>query len=598
MDSSMLRHAFFDFFVEHGHEMIPSSSLIPDDPSVLLTTAGMQQFKPYYTGEADPFKSIHPNLGRPIGSKNVVSIQKSFRTSDIDEVGDERHLTFFEMMGNFSFGGYFKDEAIRYAYDFLTKKAGLKISYVTIFAGKDDIGVPKDAVSREIWKTLDPSLEVIEQGMEDVFWGPTGGEGPCGPTTEIYCKNGAGQDIEVWNIVFNEFFFPGSREELLSGSSRKKLEPLATPGVDTGMGLERLAMVVQKKKNIFETDLLMPIFQKINIPEADKNSEQAKRIIADHIRASTFLIADGVRPSNKEVGYILRRLMRRIIFYGVEDTLLADEVIRHYHTVYPELKEKREEICRVSVDESLKFSRTLRKGLNELEKMRSVDAKTMFYLYQSFGLPYELIKDFDGGRRAKNLTREQFDEEFKKHQEISRAEAETKFGGHGLYLKTGEVTIRDESEVEKVTRLHTATHLMHAGLRAVLGPEVRQDGSDITAERTRFDFRFGRKVTPEELQKVEAWVNDVMRRDLAVECREMSFEEAVAEGALGFFRQKYPPRVKVYTVCDAQTGEIVSKELCGGPHVSHTSEIGRFRILKEESSSAGVRRIRATVENL
>ncbi|MFY9463147.1 MAG: alanine--tRNA ligase-related protein, partial [Candidatus Sungiibacteriota bacterium] len=310
MQSSEIRRKFLEFFEKRGHAVVPSSSLIPDDPSVLLTTAGMQQFKPYYTGEADPMTSIHPTLGRPLGTRNAVSIQKSFRTSDIDEVGDEQHLTFFEMMGNFSFGGYFKKEAIQYAFDFLTKEIGVAISYITIFQGKEEIGVPKDEESRAIWQSLGVK-DIREEGMEDVFWGPTGSAGPCGPTTEIYCKNAAGQDIEIWNIVFNEFFFAGSREELLSGISGKKLEKLKTPGVDTGMGLERLAMISQGKKNIFETDLFSPfmLFLRGN-PEYQ---EQHGRIVADHTRAAIFLLADGVRPSNKERGYILRRLIRRAV---------------------------------------------------------------------------------------------------------------------------------------------------------------------------------------------------------------------------------------------------------------------------------------------
>lgn len=581
MQSSEIRQKFLDFFKARAHTVVPSSSLIPDDPSVLLTTAGMQQFKKYYT---------EPEMAdRDFGSRNTVSIQKSFRTSDIDEVGDERHLTFFEMMGNFSFGGYFKEEAIRYAYDFLTKEVGLAISYVTIFQGKEDIGVPKDETSRDIWQSLGIT-DIREEGMNDVFWGPTGAGGPCGPTTEVYCKNGAGEDIEVWNIVFNEFLCSGSREELMAGNA--KLTPLETKGIDTGMGLERLAMVAQKTKTVFETDLYAPITALL--PQG--LSEKQKRVIADHARAAVFLIADGVRPSNKERGYILRRLMRRAIVLQADLVPLTEEVIAQYGSVYPELIREKENIRSVYREESEKFSKTLRLGLKELQALPAVDAQAAFHLYESFGLPYEVIKDFEGGQRAAGLTREQFDEEFKKHQEISRAGSTAKFGGHGLYMKTGEVTIRDESEVEKVTRLHTATHLLHAALRAVLGREVRQDGSDITVERTRFDFKFPRKVTPEELQKVEQWVNAAVARDLTVTWEEMAYEEGIKKGALGFFREKYPPRVKIYTMADAATGEVLSCEFCGGPHVTHTAEVGKFKIIKEEASSAGVRRIRGIVE--
>jgi alanyl-tRNA synthetase len=600
MTSSEIRKRFLSFFEKRGHTIVPSSSLIPDDPSVLLTTAGMQQFKKYY-GELDPETTVHPSIGRPIG-KNAASCQKSFRTSDIDEVGDERHLTFFEMLGNFSFGGYFKKEAIEYAYHFLTDPEagggmGLKIEYITVFEGKNDIGVPKDTESRDIWKSLGVT-DIREDGMDDVFWGPTGSSGPCGPTTEIYCRNGAGQDIEVWNIVFNQYFYPGSREELNSGAAGKKLESLKIPGVDTGMGLERLAMVKQGTKTIFETDLFEPILKTLSIGteqyKLNYATESVKRMIADHLRASTFLIADGVRPSNKGAGYVLRRLLRRVVAAGVNDAKIVEAVAKEYGDAYPELGNV-DEIKLVFIDECKKFTSTLGKGLKELAKIERVDARKAFDLYQSYGLPYEVIKD-SRSVDTKDLTRQGFDAEFAKHQKVSRAGSEAKFGGHGLYLKTGELTIRDESEIEKVTRLHTATHLLHAGLRAVLGPEVRQDGSDITVERTRLDFRFPRKITPEELKSTEAWVNGAIKKDLSVKWEEMSFAEATAQGALGFFREKYPPRVKVYTVYDAQSGEIYSKELCGGPHVEHTNIIGTFKIVKEESSSAGVRRVRGVIE--
>ena len=568
MTSKELRLAFLDFFAKNGHKVVPSSSLIPDDPSVLLTTAGMQQFKKYYTGEADPIKDF--------GTKNTASCQKSFRTSDIDQVGDESHLTFFEMLGNFSFGGYFKEEAIKYAYDFF-KEINLPIEYVTVFGGDQE--VPFDEESEKIWKRL--GIDKVEKrGRADNFWGPTGEQGPCGPTTEIYVKG-----TEIWNLVFNEYFM----------DKEKKLTSLEQKGVDTGMGLERLAMVAQGKKNIFETDLFQPIINTIHIQLPEYNNDRVKRIVADHIRSITFLIADGVRPSNKEAGYILRRLLRRIIVFGVNDTELSKIVIKHYADFYPELR-KEEEIIKIIVDESIKFSRALRQGLKELEKIEKVDAVTAFKLYESFGLPFEVIKDVDGGRKARELTREDFDKELEKHREISRAGAVAKFGGHGLYLKTGEVTVRDKSELEKVTRLHTATHLLHAGLRAVLGLEVQQDGSDITVDRTRFDFKFSRKLTEEEIEKVEDWVNDKVKRGLAVKWEEMPYEEAVKAGALAFFREKYPKLVKVYTMQDLKTGEEFSKELCGGPHVENTAKVGDFKIVKEEAVGAGTRRIRAVVE--
>lgn len=619
MQSSEIRRKFLEFFAARGHAVVPSSSLIPDDPSVLLTTAGMQQFKPYYTGEADPMTTIHPTLGAPLGSRNAISIQKSFRTSDIDEVGDERHLTFFEMMGNFSFGGYFKKEAIQYAHEFLTSKEwmDLEISYVTIFQGKEDIGVPKDEESRKIWQSLGVK-DIREEGMEDVFWGPTGSAGPCGPTTEIYCKNAVGQDIEIWNIVFNEFFFNGSREELLAGNSDKKLEKLKTLGVDTGMGLERLAMCVPPKaKNIFETDLFAPFIKLV-----DDLPERSQRIVVDHARAAIFLVADGVIPSNKDQGYTLRRLIRRALAHRKEFGTLkrfddgasapmyysffdvVKKIIEQYQAAYPQLGADKEKIIEVVRMERERASRTYEPGKKILDEFVRISKENgsfkiggndIFNLVTTYGFSLEWIKDV-GKIQAVELDMNGYEEAFKKHQEISRAGATAKFGGHGLYLKTGEVTIRDESEVERVTRLHTATHLLHAALRAVLGPEVRQDGSDITVERTRFDFKFGRKVLPEELKKAEEWVHDAIRRDLKVDWEEMSYEDAVQKGALGFFRTKYPPRVKVYTMADAKTGEVFSREFCGGPHVSHTAEVGGFKIIKEEASSAGVRRIRANIE--
>ncbi len=572
MDSRTLRKKFVDFFAARGHSVVPSSSLIPDDPSVLLTTAGMQQFKKYYTGEADP--------ARDFGSLNTVSIQKSFRTSDIDEVGDESHLTFFEMLGNFSFGGYFKEDAIGYAYDFF-KEIGLPIEYATIFGGDEKI--PKDNESEAIWKKLGIT-DIRPRGREDNFWGPTGTEGPCGPTTEIYVKG-----TEIWNIVFNEYYC----------RSDKTLIPLSHKGVDTGMGLERLAMVVQGKANIFETDLfdfMMKIF-----PAA--LPVRTKRIVADHIRAIAFLISDGVRPSNKDRGYILRRLMRRALVYEYLNHMPQEVLIKMFETTvqeygefYPELADAQSIIVNEFCAERDKFSVTLARGIKELESEKGIiTAERGFHMYETFGIPFEIIKEL-GGSRAAVLGSEAFDEEFKKHQALSRAGQERKFGGHGMLLDTGELKAANEAELKIVTRLHTVTHLLQAALRKVLGPAVRQQGSDITVERTRFDFTFPRKLTPEEIRKVEDVVNEAVRRDYRVEFKEMLFDEALASGVLHFFREKYPPVVKVYRVFDSATGEVFSQELCGGPHVTHTAEIGRFRILKEESSSAGVRRIRAGVD--
>lgn len=571
MDSPEIRKKFLDFFAKRGHKIVPSSSLIPDDPSVLLTTAGMQQFKKYYTGEADPIKDF--------GSRNIVSSQKIFRTSDIDEIGDESHLTFFEMLGNFSFGGYFKKEAIQYAYDFF-QEVGLEIDFVTIFAG--DKEVPPDTESEKIWKRLGVK-DVRRHGREDNFWGPTGKEGPCGPTTELYVRG-----VEIWNLVFNEYY---CRQD-------KSLEKLSQNGIDTGMGLERLAAVLQKKNNIFETDLFVPLL--VLLPSGIK--ERHQRIIVDHLRAVSFLLADGVRPSNKEAGYILRRLLRRALVYeklydfdaSVFEKIIG-AVVKDYGGFYPELKRGQENIFAEFSKEKEKFSKTLERGIKQLQSLQeSLTAERAFGLYETFGLPYEIIKEL-GGERASQLTREDFDLEFKKHQEISRAGQEKKFGGHGLILDTGELKAGNPEELEKVTRLHTATHLLNAALRKILGPDIQQQGSDITPERTRFDFTFPRKLSQEEIKKIEERVNELISRKLEVKFEELPYEEAVKSGALRFWREKYLSLVKVYTIYDPATGEIFSRELCGGPHVKNTSEIGGFKIIKEESSSAGVRRIRAVV---
>ncbi len=561
-----IRRRFLEFFKEREHTIAPSSSLLPTDSSALFTTAGMQQFKPYYTGEADPL--------RDFGSLNTASIQKSMRTSDIDEVGDESHLTFFEMLGNFSFGGYFKKEAIEWAHEFITKDLGLKIEYVSVFGGDSDL--PLDKESESIWLEVAPQVAVRRMSREDNFWGPTGSEGPCGPTTEIYING-----VEIWNLVFNRYYCRPDG----------KLEKLKTPGVDTGMGLERLAMVVQKKGDIFETDLFSPL---AGILPADMD-RRAKRIIMDHARAAAFLISDGVIPSNKERGYVLRRLVRRLIVHSRQFSGLAEKLLKQivdsYGPIYPELNSQT--IASVFGEEGEKFEKTLNSGLKELNRLKKIDAASAFRLYESYGLPYETTKEL-GGDKAKDLNREDFDEEFKKHQEKSRAGAQSKFGGHGLILNTGELKAANEEELKKVTCLHTATHLLQAALRKILGESARQDGSDITAERLRFDFTLNRRTTEKELLEIEDLVNQAIQQDLPVSKEEMACEDAIKTGALSFFKLKYPPVVNVYTIGD--WNKPFSRELCGGPHVARTRAIGRFKIVKEEAVSAGVRRIRATVE--
>ena len=569
---------FVKFFESTGHKLVPSSSLLPPDPSVLLTAAGMQQFKPYYTFELDPL--------RDFGAARVISVQKCFRTSDIEEVGDATHCTFFEMLGNFSFGDYFREEAIAWAYKFITEELGVSLDrmYVTVFGGEG--AVPKDEASYEIWKKLGVPEEKIKwSGMADNFWGPTGKEGPCGPTTEIYVDG-----VEVWNVVFNEYYSSGSREELLA--LKVKLEKLAKPGIDTGMGLERLLMTLNGYKNVYETDVLFGLF---DLGLKAGLSERRARLFADHLRSSSFLISDSIRPSNREAGYILRRLLRRMLADNLSEEILqkgVNWVVEKYRETYPSLKS--DEILAVILEEKKKFEKVINNGLKELGKLDRVNIETAFKLYESHGLPFDLIMDFVPEGRREGLSYAAFEERFKKHQEASRAGAEKKFGGHGLVLDTGELKAGSEADLVKVTRLHTATHLLQAALRKVLGDTVSQKGSDITVDRARFDFGFERKLTEEEIKKVEVLVNEKIALALPVKFVKMPLEEAKKTGALFFFKEKYPSEVNVYFVGESLS-EAVSAEFCGGPHVKNTSEIGTFKILKDEGVGAGMRRIRVNV---
>jgi len=596
LPAGRIRRKFLEFMEGKGHAIVPSSSLVPTDDSVLLTTAGMQQFKPYYTGEK--------NAVDDFGSLNTTSSQKCARTSDIEEVGDETHLTFFEMLGNFSFGGYFKKEAISYAHEFITKEMGLKIDFVSVFAGDDKS--PLDEESEKIWREIDSDIEIKRFGREDNFWGPTGEEGPCGPTTEIYVNG-----VEIWNLVFNEFFCDKSG----------KFTKLETPGVDTGMGLERLAVAVQNVPSVFETDLFAPIMDKINeLSEGD--DIKSKRVVADHVKASVFMITDGIAPSNVGRGYILRRLIRRAVRYGklvgvdIDKKIknmpsyiegkegkdfrrqsfdfftgkIAEIIIETYKKQYPKLEENKEKILEELRKEEEKFGRTLEKGLKAFERLISshdkmttleISGKDFFDLFQTYGFPFEMIieeiknrgflVDEEGMARA-------FQEEMKKHQELSKTSSAGMFKG-GL-ADSGEET----------AKLHTATHLLQTALREVLGDHVAQKGSNVTAERLRFDFSHPEKMTDEQKKKVESIVNEKIKEDLPVACEEMSVDEAKAKGAIGVFDAKYGDKVKVYSIGD------FSKEICGGPHVKSTGELGEFRIKKEEASSAGVRRIKAILK--
>jgi alanyl-tRNA synthetase len=565
MESNKIRQNFLDFFKKRGHKIVPSSSLLPADPSVLFTTAGMQQFKEYFLGKDSPY------------GKKVTSCQKCFRTSDIEKVGDTSHLTFLEMLGNFSFGDYFKKEAIKFAYDFIKKELGLEIDFVSVFAG--DKEVLPDKESEKIWLNLGiPQSKIKKMGREDNFWGPTGLEGPCGPTSEIYLKG-----FEVWNLVFNEYY----------QDKDGKLTPLKQKGVDTGMGLERLAAVVQKKESVFETDLFKPIIKELE-KKANKayNSDlKSYRIIADHIKSAVFLISEGIFPSNVERGYALRRILRRAIRYRkILDLpqnfliLLAQRVIEIYENIYPELKSKQTDILVVIQNEEEKFGKTLEVGITNTVSIvidPGFNGEKAYNWYATSGVPFDIIKEIAEEEKRIKLGKSfelDFEKARKKHQEISRAGVEKKFGGVG----------KDASLIQ--ARLHTATHLLHRALREVLGPHVKQMGSDITPQRLRFDFSHPQKMTSEEIKKVEDLVNQKIKEDLEVKKEEMGYEEAIKSGALAFFKEKYPGKVNVFSIGD------FSREICAGPHVNHANELGHFKIVKEESSGAGVRRIRATLE--
>jgi len=599
MLSEELREKFLDFFKKREHKIVPSSSLIPEnDSSVLFTTAGMQQFKFYYTNVLDPFKDIHYTLGEPLNSLNTATCQKCFRTSDIESIGDERHLTFFEMLGNFSFGGYFKEKAIQLAYEFLKEELKIEEERMKISVFGGDKEIERDTESIKAWEKFGFSLNkgnLYLSDRENNFWGPTGAEGPCGPTTEIYVDG-----IEIWNLVFNEFYM----------HQDKKLEPLKTKGVDTGMGLERLALVMQfplkKDKTIFETDLFKDLKEELEKSIKIKE-EKFLRIILDHFRAIAFLTSAGVVPSNLERGYILRRLIRRIIRIALKINLdelwykKALEIISlKYGNFYPEVKNT-EKIYEVFLSEKEKFEKTLEKGLKEWQKIliearknnkKVIEGKTAFYLYESYGFPIEILEEM-ANEEMLEVDKKGFEESFLKHQEISRKGQEKKFGGHGL--KTGFI---NNEESFKIVKSHTATHLLLKALREVLSSEIIQQGSDINPERLRLDFNFERKLTPEEIKKIEDLVNQKIEEGLEVEFYETTYNEAIKNGALGVFKERYPEKVRVYEIKNKITGEVFSKEICAGPHVKNTKEIGKFKIIKEESVAKGIRRIRAVIEDI
>lgn len=586
MNSEEIRQRFLTFFEKRGHKIISSASLVPEnDPSVLFITAGMQPLVPYLLG------AEHPE------GKRLVNVQKCIRTQDIEEVGDNTHDTFFEMLGNWSLGDYFKEDAIKWSFELLTdKEEGMGVDpnrlYITVFGGNAD--APKDDESFNIWKKYMPENRIYfltGDGNKEPNWWDAGDNGPAGPDTEIffdltgklgdmtkeeYLVADARQDVvEIWNNVFMEYL---KKDGKVVGKLQKK-------NVDTGAGLERWAMMMQGVNNIFDTDLFLPIMQAIK-KHSKSGDVKAMRIIADHIRTATFMIADGVVPSNTDRGYILRRLVRRTHRYAnmfgfkSENYLkLIEAVASKYQTVYSNVLKNIRMIQEVYLREVTKFEKTLNAGLEQFEK--GIDP---FVLFTTYGFPFELTEELAREKGIK-LNKKDFQKKFLEHQTTSRAGAEQKFKG-GL-AGHGEMEIK----------YHTATHLLHQALREVLGKEVSQKGSNITPERLRFDFSFAQKMTDEEKKKVEELVNKKIKESLPVSYEDLSLEEAKNKGAVGLFEEKYGDKVRVYKIGHSTgSGQAFSLELCGGPHVKNTDILGTFKIVKEEAVSAGIRRIKAVLK--
>lgn len=593
ISSDDLRALFLNFFQQKGHAVIPSASIIPEnDPTVLFTTAGMHPLVPYLLGQRHP------------AGTRLTDVQKCIRTGDIDEVGDNSHLTYFEMLGNWSLGDYFKQEAIAWSWEFLTNSQWLGISpdrlAFSVFAGEE--GIPRDEEAAGIWRSLGVAADrIFYLPREHNWWGPAGQTGPCGPDTEMFIitdKAPCGPDcspacscgryLEIWNDVFMQY----------NKTAEGTYEPLAQRNVDTGMGLERTICVLNGATSVYETDAFSSILGEIGKLAGatygqDGDQTRAFRIIADHLRTATMILGDtrGLSPSNVDQGYVLRRLIRRAVRFGMQLGLpegftaqVAQVVINQYAHAYPELRENEAFVLEQLKLEEARFARTLRQGEREFEKMlqhldpanRFIRGSSAFKLYDTYGFPIEMTQEL-AQEHGLTVDIEGFHERFKQHQLTSQAGAEQRFKG-GL---------ADNSE--QTARLHTATHLMHTALKRVLGDEVNQKGSNITAERLRFDFSFPRKVTPEELSQVEKLVNEAIAADVIIDMRELTVEEAHSEGAIGLFASKYGELVRVYTMGS------YSKEICGGPHAGRTGELGSFKIQKEEASSAGVRRIKAVI---
>ena len=593
--SSELRALYLKFFQSKGHAVIPGASVIPEnDPTVLFTTAGMHPLVPYLLGAK-----------HPMGTR-LTDVQKCIRTADIDEVGDASHCTFFEMLGNWSLGDYFKKEAIHWSWEFLTSPEWLGIDKdrlaFSVFAGDEDC--PRDDEAANYWRECGVQEDhIFFLPKKNNWWGPAGMTGPCGPDTEMFIitdKPPCGPDcspacdcgryLEIWNDVFMQY------DKQADGS----LLPLKQKNVDTGMGLERTISVLMGAKSVYETDLFADILAKIGEISGKTYGEseeitRSMRIVADHMRTATFIIGDdrGVTPSNVDQGYVLRRLIRRAVRHGMQLGMpenftgeIAKVIINQYKDVYPELTRHEAFILEQLLLEEQRFQRTLKQGMREFEKVTTamqgrstvISGRSAFKLYDTYGFPIEITVEM-ARENGFTVDEEGFHERFREHQKLSQAGAEQRFKG-GL---------ADTSE--ETAKLHTATHLLHAALRKVLGgeAEVAQRGSNITAERLRFDFSFPRKVTPDELKEVERLVNEAIAAGVDITCEEMTVDEAKAQGAIGLFTSKYGERVKVYTM-----GQF-SKEICGGPHAKNTGDLKSFKILKEESSSAGVRRIKAVI---
>ncbi len=586
-----IRQAYLDFFRSKGHAVIPGAPLVPEnDPTVLFTTAGMHPLVPYLLGEKHP------------AGKRLTDVQRCVRTGDIDEVGDASHLTMFEMLGNWSLGDYFKEGAIEMSFEFLTKILGIPVNKLAVTCFEGDKDAPKDTESAAIWMKMGiPEARIGFLPKAKNWWGPAGQTGPCGPDTEMFYwvgkselpppgSNPANDDanwLEIWNDVFMQY----------NKNPDGTFTPLSQQNVDTGMGLERVAAVMQKVGSVYDTDRMKPVLERVLelSKQSATSNQRPARIITDHIKAATFMIADSVKPSNVDQGYVLRKLIRRAIrwarqmgFEGHRFTAdIGSAVIAQYGNFYSFLKSKETEIQSVLTQEEEQFSKTLIEGSKHFNKLIAslppggvIDGKSAFHLYDTYGFPVELTIEM-AQEKGYLLNLDDFKQSFEEHQTKSRAGAEQKFKG-GLADHSAETT-----------KLHTATHLLNAALRKVLGDHVSQKGSNITAERLRFDFNHPDKMTPEQIKEVERLVNEAIKADLPVRYHLTTVEGAKKEGAIGVFDERYGSEVKVYVM--GSDAAPFSKEICGGPHVSHTGVLGSFKIQKEESSSAGVRRIKAVV---